>query len=95
MVLGRRKKRRKKKKKGPVAVEDIKKDNFLEKKMRGDAGESAASWLYFAYDIYKKAHMMASATGEGFDTHDDDAVSEYAGGGDVSFGGSFRGAKSN
>ncbi|MBT7102409.1 hypothetical protein HN935_02760 [archaeon] len=93
--FGKKKKEKKKEKKGPVAIEDIKKDNFLEKKMRGDAGESAASWLYLAYDIYKKAHRMASAAGEGFDTHDDDAVSKYAEGGDVSFGGSFKGAKSN
>ena len=93
--FGKGKDKKKKDKKGPVAIEDIKKDNFIEKKMRGDAGETAASWLYLAYDIYKKAHRMASAAGEGFDTHDDDAVSKYAEGGDVGFGGSFKGAKSN
>ena len=78
-----------------VPVEDIKKDNFVEKMLRGVAAKKAAEWLYYAYDIYKKAHVMASAPDDGFDTMDADVIEDYSEGGDVGFGGAFRGKYSN
>ncbi len=78
-----------------LAPEDIKKDNFVEKMMRGAAAKSAADWLYLAYDIYKKAHKMASAPGEGFDKLDEEAVERYEEGGNVGFTGAFKSKKSN
>jgi len=65
------------------AIAGIKKDSYVEKTMRGDAADNAASWLYLVYDIYKKAHGMGSAPGEGFDTHEANKVSAYAEGGSV------------
>lgn len=47
-------------------LKDIKKDDFVEKKVREEAGESAKKSLYAVYDIYKKAHGMASSP-ESFD----------------------------
>ena len=78
-----------------LAPEDIKKDNFVEKMMRGTAAESAADWLYLVYDIYKKAHKMASAIGGGFDKFDEEAVERYKEGGDVGFTEAFKSKKSN
>jgi len=49
---------------------DIKKDNFVEKEVREKAAETAASRLYTLYDVYKKAHGMAS-TPEDFDNEED------------------------
>ena len=77
------------------AIGNIKKDNFVERRLRGKAAETATTWLYFAYDIYKKAHQMASAVDEGFDTYDDEAVGDYSEGGDVGFFGAFRKKSSN
>ena len=57
-------------------VKDIKKDNFVEQTVRADAASSAGSTLYTIYDIYKKAHGMASAAGEGFDKADEDMTKE-------------------
>ncbi|MGC9309719.1 MAG: hypothetical protein ACP5D2_03440 [Candidatus Nanoarchaeia archaeon] len=58
----------KKKEKQEISKQkDIKKDNYIEKQMRKLAEDSAKSKLYSIYDIYKKAHGMASAPGEGFD----------------------------
>lgn len=45
---------------------DIKKDNFVEKDVRINTENSAGSTLYKVYDIYKKAHAMASSP-ENFD----------------------------
>ncbi|MEA3248235.1 MAG: hypothetical protein U9Q73_00860 [Nanoarchaeota archaeon] len=49
------------------SVKDIKKDNFVEQTVRAEAASAAGSTLYTIYDIYKKAHGMASAPSEGFD----------------------------
>lgn len=45
---------------------DIVKDNFVEEGVRKMAAESAKGFLYTTYDIYKKAHGMASSP-ENFD----------------------------
>ncbi|MBC8434962.1 hypothetical protein H8D91_00465, partial [archaeon] len=47
-------------------AKDIQKDNFVEKEMRNLAAKSAKGFLYVVYDIYKKAHGMASSP-ESFD----------------------------
>ena len=95
--LGNKKDKKKKSEEENIilAPEDIKKDNFIEKTMRADAAQSAADWLYLAYDVYKKAHQMASAPGEGFDIHDADVVEGLSEGGDVGFGEAFKGRESN
>lgn len=57
------------KKKGKKEIkkpEDIEKDNFVEKEVRKLAEKSAKGFLYTTYDIYKKAHGMASSP-ENFD----------------------------
>ncbi|MFA5060928.1 MAG: hypothetical protein WC494_01260 [Candidatus Pacearchaeota archaeon] len=56
----------KKKGKDIESVEDIAPDNYIEKVIRVQAVSNACSGLYTVYDIYKKAHGMASAPGEGF-----------------------------
>lgn len=84
-----KKKEKKKDEKGFVEVADIKKDNFYEKKMRAAAISGAAGALYLIYDIYKKAHRMASAPGAGFDTHDTGAVESLEEGGHVGFTDAF------
>ncbi|MFH1237987.1 MAG: hypothetical protein ABIH79_01180 [archaeon] len=57
-------------------VKDIKKDNFVEQTVRAEAASAAGSTLYTVYDIYKKAHGMASAPGEGFDKVDEEVSKE-------------------
>lgn len=95
--LGDKKDKKKKSKdEGEVlSPEDIKKDNFVEKMMRAGATTNATNWLYLAYDIYKKAHAMASAPGEGFDKFDEEATGELSEGGSVGFTGAFRSKESN
>ena len=96
--LGKKSKKPAKKKDGKeiaIAPEDIKKDNFIEKMLRGTAAKTAATWLYLAYDIYKKAHRMASAPGDGFDTCEAEKIDDYSEGGSVGFSGMFKGKKSN
>lgn len=80
-------------KKGDKAerIEDIKKDNFVEKTMRGAAVSAAASSVHTVYDVYKKAHRMASAPNAGFDTHDTDVVDALEDGGSVGFRDIFKG----
>jgi hypothetical protein len=78
-----------------IAPGDIKRDNFIEKMLRGKGAKNAATWLYLAYDIYKKAHKMASAPNVGFDTLDEEKVEDYSEGGDVGIMGAFKGKKSN
>jgi hypothetical protein len=41
--------------------EEIKKDSFVEEAVREKAGESAKKFLFTIYDVYKKAHRMASS----------------------------------
>ncbi len=57
-------------------VKDIKKDNFVEKAVRAEAANAAGATLYAVYDIYKKAHGMASAPNEGFDKVDESMAKE-------------------
>jgi len=94
-LLGLGKKKPKKKtekgKEEIVVPEDIKRDNFVEKMFRGEGSKHAAEWLHLAYDIYKKAHKMASAVDDGFNTYDADKVDEYAEGGEVGITGLFKG----
>jgi hypothetical protein len=73
-----------------LTAEEIKKDNFIENMMRGEAAAGAADKLHLAYDVYKKAHKMASAKGYGFDTHDSESVEDLSEGGNVGFKGAFR-----
>ena len=73
-----------------LAPEDIKKDNFVENMMRAAAAAEAADALYLVYDVYKKAHRMASAPGYGFDTHDADAIGDLREGGSVGFRGALK-----
>jgi hypothetical protein len=94
--LGKKKEKRAKKGEGVVvAAEDIKKDNFVEKMMRAKGAETASDWLYLVYDIYKKAHGMASAPDLGFDKHEEEAVENLKEGGKVGFGGAFKGKGSS
>ncbi len=86
-----KKKEEKKDKPEFVEVENIKKDNFVEKTMRGAAMDGSAGILYTIYDIYKKAHRMASAPGIGFDKYDSDASNDLGDGGSVGLGDVFRG----
>ena len=82
----------KKKKDGEfLMAEEIKKDNYVEGTMRGAAVSGAADTLYLIYDIYKKAHRMASSPGLGFDNHDDEAAESLSEGGDVGFTDAFKG----
>ncbi len=95
--MGSKKKKPKKSKDGKdeaVAPEDIKGDNFVEKMARGEAGIKAADFLYLAFDIYKKAHRMASVSGEGFDSYDEEKLDDYAEGGDVGLTDIFKGKDS-
>lgn len=54
------------KKKEVNEVKDIEKDNFVEKEIRKMSGDGAKEFLYAVYDVYKKAHGMASSP-ENFD----------------------------
>jgi hypothetical protein len=92
---GKKKEKKAKEEKEVVAIEDIKGDNFVEKMMRGKAAETASDWLYLVYDIYKKAHGMASAPDLGFDKHEDEAIENLSEGGSVGIGGAFRGKGSS
>ena len=56
----------KKEKKKIEKAEDIRKDNYIETIIRENAENSAKSFLYTVYDVYKKAHGMASSP-ENFD----------------------------
>jgi hypothetical protein len=78
-----------------AAIKKMKKDSFVEKMRRGEGSIKAAEWLYLAYDIYKKAHMMASAPNVGFNTLDEEKVEDYSEGGDVGILDSFKGKESN
>lgn len=60
-------KKSKKEKKDISDSKKIKKDNFIEKEVRKLALDDVKSGLYDIYDVYKKAHGMASAPHEGFD----------------------------
>ena len=66
-----------------LAPSEIKKDNFIEKMMRAKGVETAGDWLYLVYDIYKKAHGMASAPSPEFDKYDSEAVEKLSEGGKV------------
>ena len=76
-LFGLNKKDKEKKKGDKKEIEskkDIKSDSFVEKSLRVEAANAAAGWLYTVYDIYKKAHGMASAPGDGFDKGDEGIV---------------------
>ena len=47
-------------------IKELKKDNYVEKAVREFAGKNAQNLLYVIYDVYKKAHGMASSP-EAFD----------------------------
>jgi hypothetical protein len=74
-------KKKKKKDRGErekiMDMKDVKRDNFIEKIVRAEAAGEAADTLYTVYDIYKKAHGMASAPGpEGFVNADEAKLEE-------------------
>ena len=97
-LFGFGKKKKKKVEKGEkvfVEIEDIKNDNFIEKMMRAKGATTAAEWLYLVYDIYKKAHGMASAVSTGFDKLEEKRIEDLSEGGKVGFGGAFKGKGSN
>ena len=76
-LFGLNKKDKEKKKGDKKEIEskkDIKSDSFVEKSLRVEAANAASGWLYTVYDIYKKAHGMASAPGDGFDKGDEGIV---------------------
>jgi len=52
--------KKEKSKKEISSLKDIKKDNFIEKELRKIALDDAIDGSYSVYDIYKKAHGMAS-----------------------------------
>ncbi len=54
------KKEEKEEEKKEIKIEDIKKDNYIEGIMRSLAADSASEACFNVYDIYKKAHNMAS-----------------------------------
>lgn len=56
--------KKKKSKKELNEFKDVKSDNWVEKQVRVDAINTAGSWLYRVYDIYKKSHGMASSPNE-------------------------------
>jgi hypothetical protein len=65
-----------KKKKGKLeGTGDIRKDNYVEKRIRALASKTATARLYSIYDIYKKAHGMASSP-EDFDNESVEVPSE-------------------
>ena len=53
---------------------DIKPDNWVEKHLRAEAANTAAARLYTTYDVYKKAHRMASSS-DNFDNYSESKVS--------------------
>ncbi|MCR4284694.1 MAG: hypothetical protein NUV97_01455 [archaeon] len=63
------------KKKNIIDIKNVKKDNFVEKSVRADAALAASDWLYNVYDIYKKAHGMASSA-EPFENADEEKTKE-------------------
>jgi hypothetical protein len=50
----------------PESADKIKKDSYIEEIMRKIAKESAKNFCFTVYDVYKKAHAMASSP-ENFD----------------------------
>jgi len=88
---------KKKKEKEIEDAKDIKPDNYIERVVRAEAVEAAGESLHTVYDVYKKAHGMASAPGEGFERTemDEEAVSKAKTGGEVSFWGAFKGRESH
>lgn len=84
-LTGDKKTKQKNGAKTEIKPEDIKKDNFIEKTMRAEAAKGAAESLYLIYDIYKKAHKMASAPEGGFNKYDTEAIENLSEGGDVGF----------
>ena len=62
-----KKEEKKKDKKKIEKPEDIKKDDYVEKELRKLAEEGAKKSMFTVYDVYKKAHLMASSP-EPFDS---------------------------
>ena len=70
------KKKKDEEKKEITDIKDVKKDNYVERTVRAEAADSAAEGLYAIYDVYKKAHGMASAPDVGFDSDYEEKGSE-------------------
>jgi hypothetical protein len=70
-------KKKKGKKKEISSIKSIKADNFVERAVRANAAQSASDGLYLVYDIYKKAHGMASSP-EGFENESEAETTEPA-----------------
>lgn len=65
-IFGKKEEKKEGDKKEINSCKDIVPDNYIEKTVRTNAANTSAKTLYTVYDIYKKAHGMASAPGEGF-----------------------------
>ena len=60
-LIPKKKSNKKKDVKEIKEVKDIQKDSWAEKQARREAANKATTLLYALYDIYKKAHGMASS----------------------------------
>jgi hypothetical protein len=78
-------------------IKDIKSDNYVERVIRAEAAGAAGASLHTVYDIYKKAHGMASAPGEGFERTEmtGEEIEKAKIGGKVGFWGAFKGKGTN
>jgi len=83
---------KKEEKKKIESIKDIKPDNYVERVVSAEAVEAAGGSLHTVYDIYKKAHGMASAPGEGFEKTfvGPDVLEKAKIGGKVGFWGAFK-----
>jgi len=85
------------KKKEIGSVKDIGSDNYVERVIRAEAAESAGENLHRVYDIYKKAHGMASAPSGGFEKTEmtGEEIEKAKVGGKVGFWRMFSGKSTN
>ncbi|MFA5993072.1 MAG: hypothetical protein WC796_05180 [Candidatus Pacearchaeota archaeon] len=56
----KKKDKKEEKKKEELTEKDVKKDNYIEKMLRALAADTANSFCFTVYDVYKKSHGMAS-----------------------------------
>ena len=74
-------------------VKDIKLDNYVEKVVRAETAEAAGASLYLVFDVYKKAHGMATPPGSGFENTEvgEEVLDKAKTGGTVKFWDVFKG----
>ena len=61
MFSSKKSEEKKKEKKEITDPKKIRSDNYVESEMRRLAGETSKKLMYTIYDVYKKAHGMASS----------------------------------